>query len=203
LHQFISLIKILIKIDDHDKLQWIAHLKVFKHIKNVYLLEQRAKSIMNLEWQHKSQEQSMFFFSYACDRFHLLMKSNNNFFFKTTCEEDCHANSLSTCAVFDVKIHFDYVNENEVTKVSFESFTVNEYMNDLLTVWELNWHKILQLEKQILEVQTWQTKIKREAKLIETRKKTIKKNKKTNTMSTASGWIALPLGQTDPKKATV
>jgi hypothetical protein len=39
LHQFISFIKILIKIDDHDKFQWITHFKILKHMKNVYLLE--------------------------------------------------------------------------------------------------------------------------------------------------------------------
>ncbi len=39
---------------------------------------------------------------------------------------------------YDVKIHFDYVNENEITKISFESFNVNEYMNNLLIVRKLN-----------------------------------------------------------------
>jgi hypothetical protein len=137
---------------------------------------------MNLEWQHKSREQNMFLFSYVCDRFQLLWNLIIIFSLKLHVKKIVMRILCLFMQFYDVKIHFDYVSESEITKVSLESFIVDEYINNLSTVWRLNWHKILQFEKQILKIQTWQTKIKREAKLIEARKKTMKKNKKTNTI---------------------
>ena len=60
MHQPINLIKVLKPTNDPDRFMWDSHPSVPKHMKNTYILGQRAKGIFEPSWEGKSTEQSMY-----------------------------------------------------------------------------------------------------------------------------------------------
>ncbi len=59
MHQPINLIKVLKPTGDTNGFVWASHPEVPKHIKNTYILGQRAKGIFEPSWEGKPTEQSM------------------------------------------------------------------------------------------------------------------------------------------------
>lgn len=60
MHEPIHLIKVLKPTADPDKFVWASHSQVPKHMKNIYILGQRAKGIFEPSWDRTSNEQSMY-----------------------------------------------------------------------------------------------------------------------------------------------
>ena len=60
MHQPINLIKVLKPAGDPNKFVWASHPQVPKHIKNTYILGQRAKGVFEPSWEGKPNEQSMY-----------------------------------------------------------------------------------------------------------------------------------------------
>ena len=60
MHQPINLIKILKPAGGPNKFVWASHPQVPKHMKNIYLLGQRAKGVFEPSWEGKQNEQSMY-----------------------------------------------------------------------------------------------------------------------------------------------
>jgi len=68
MHQPINLIKVLKPAGDPNKFVWASYPQVPKHMKNTYILGQRAKGIFEPSWEGKSSEQSMYLMArcYVC-----------------------------------------------------------------------------------------------------------------------------------------
>jgi len=60
MHQPINLIRVLKPADDPDTFVWTSHPQVPKHLKNAYLLAQRAKGVFEPSWEGKSNLQSTY-----------------------------------------------------------------------------------------------------------------------------------------------
>ena len=59
MHQSINLIKVLKPAVDPNNFVWTSHPQVPKHMKNTYILGQRAKGIFESSWEGKPNQQSM------------------------------------------------------------------------------------------------------------------------------------------------
>ena len=59
MHQSINLIKVLKPADDPNNFAWTSHPQVPKHMKNTYILGQRAKGVFEPSWEGKPDQQSM------------------------------------------------------------------------------------------------------------------------------------------------
>ena len=59
MHQPINLIKVLKPADNPNEFVWTSHPQIPKHMKNIYILGQRAKGVFETGWDGKPNEQSM------------------------------------------------------------------------------------------------------------------------------------------------
>ena len=59
MHQPINLIKVLRPTGDPNNFVWTSHPQVPKHMKNTYILGQRAKGVFEPSWEGKPNQQSM------------------------------------------------------------------------------------------------------------------------------------------------
>jgi hypothetical protein len=60
MHQPINLIKVLKLTDEFNNFVWTSHPQVPKHMKNTYILGQRAKGVFEPSWEGKPNQQSMY-----------------------------------------------------------------------------------------------------------------------------------------------
>ena len=60
MHQPINLIKVVKPTTDPDKFVWASHPQAPKHMKNIYILGQRAKGVFEPRWDGTPNEQSMY-----------------------------------------------------------------------------------------------------------------------------------------------
>ena len=60
MHQPINLIKVLKPAGDLNSFMWTSHPQVPKHMKNTYILGQRAKGVFEPSWERKPNQQSTY-----------------------------------------------------------------------------------------------------------------------------------------------
>ena len=60
MHQPLNLIKVLKPADNPNNSKWTSHPSVPKHMKNTYILGQRAKGLFEPSWEGKPFQQSMY-----------------------------------------------------------------------------------------------------------------------------------------------
>ena len=80
MHQPINLIKVLKPAGSPNKFVWASHPQVPKHIKNAYILGQRAKGVFEPSWEGKPNEQSMYLIArcFIYSRMSLVPFGNSN-----------------------------------------------------------------------------------------------------------------------------
>ena len=61
MHQPINLIKVLKPTSNPNNFVWTSHPQVPKHMKNTYIMGQRAKGVFETGWEGKSSHESMCF----------------------------------------------------------------------------------------------------------------------------------------------
>ncbi len=71
-------------------------------------------------------------------------------------------------------------NESDATRMIIQEKSVDEHMKDLLAKWDLNWFKILKLEKKHMKAETSQERLKRKNDVSNEEKQQIKKLNKRN-----------------------
>ena len=60
MHQPINLIKVLKPAGDPNMFVWTSHPQVPKHMKNTFIMGQRAKGVFESSWEGKPNQQSMY-----------------------------------------------------------------------------------------------------------------------------------------------
>ncbi|MCJ1473144.1 hypothetical protein MMC13_001795 [Lambiella insularis] len=137
MHQPINLIKVLKPTSDPNRFVWDSHPQVPKHMKSTYNLGQRAKGIFEPSWEGKSTQQKAQAKQKALRTIHELAK------------------------FYNIIILSDEESESDATEVILEERTVDDYMEELLLEWGMDWQKVLKLGMQHMQAQPQQAGAKR------------------------------------------
>ncbi|KAL2040405.1 hypothetical protein N7G274_006848 [Stereocaulon virgatum] len=137
MHQPINLIKVLKPTADLNEFVWTSHPQVPKHIKNVYILGQRAKGIFEPSWDKTPNEQK----PYAKRRALNIIESLAKF--------------------YNVVLYSDEESESDATEVILQDWNVDDCMEALLDEWGMDWQMVLNFGRQHIQPQPQQAGAKR------------------------------------------
>lgn len=165
MHQPINLIKVL-KPAGHNRFAWTSHPQVPKHLRNTYVLGQRAKGVFEPSWEKKSDEQSMLYSLF------IMVVGLANAFLKKHRQSKKAMNAIRALTKFyNVVLWSDEESESDATEVMLRDLTVDEYMEALLAEWGIDWQKVLKLGKQHMEIQLQIAGLKRSGDTIREQRK--------------------------------
>jgi hypothetical protein len=178
MHQPINLIKVLKLAGDPNRFVWASHPQVPKHMKDTYILGQRAKGIFEPSWEEKSTKQStylmarcfvlsLYLFIYKGSTFltnvHVIVVINlaNIVFIEAHAKQKATHTINELAKFYNTVIWSDEESESDATGVMLQEFTVDEYMEALLVEWGMDWQKVLKLGMQHMQAQPQQAGAKR------------------------------------------
>jgi hypothetical protein len=81
---------------------------------------------------------------------------------------------------YELSVYSNHENDNDTTQIIFRKNNVDEYMNTLLRTWNIDWQRILKLEKKNMIDETQQLTLKWTDDIIDENEHKIKKQRMKN-----------------------